>query len=49
MSPKKEAQKPAEGSTAIGEKVEGFTDEERGAMKERLGELKAALARRFPG
>jgi len=38
MSPKKDTQK----STEINKKVEGFTDEERAAMKERAQELKAA-------
>jgi uncharacterized protein YdhG (YjbR/CyaY superfamily) len=37
----KDAQKPAK-RTAATEKYEGFTDEERGAMKERAQELKAA-------
>ncbi|MEU6378810.1 DUF1801 domain-containing protein [Streptomyces sp. NPDC046909] len=32
-------------STATGEKYDGFTDEERGAMKERAQELKAAARR----
>ena len=35
MSPKKAAQKPAKGTTAIGKTSKGFTDEERAAMKER--------------
>jgi uncharacterized protein YdhG (YjbR/CyaY superfamily) len=43
----KDTQKSAESTTATGEKFEGFTDEERGAMKERARELKAA-ARRGP-
>src|SRR2546422_1055872 len=47
MSPKKEAQKSAKSTTAIGKKFKGFTDEERIAMKERIQELKAA-ARRGP-
>jgi hypothetical protein len=47
MSPKKDTQNPAKSTTANGEKFEGFTDEERGAMKERIQELKAA-ARRGP-
>jgi uncharacterized protein YdhG (YjbR/CyaY superfamily) len=42
MSPKKDTRKPAKSTTAIGKKFKGFTDEERGAMKERLQELKAA-------
>ena len=41
MSPKKGTQKSAKSTTAIGEKVKGFTDEERAAMKERLQEIKA--------
>jgi len=40
MSRKKDI-KSAEGTTAIDEKSEGFTDEERAAMKERTQELKA--------
>ena len=47
MSPKKGTQKSAKSTTAIGKKFKGFTDEERGAMKERAKELKAA-ARRGP-
>jgi len=47
MSPKKETQKSAKSTTAIGKKFKGFTDEERVAMKERVQELKAA-ARRGP-
>ena len=35
MSPKKETQKAAKSSTAIGKKFKGFTDEERLGMKER--------------
>ena len=38
---KKATQKPAKSTTAIGKKSKGFTDEERGAMKERARELKA--------
>jgi hypothetical protein len=45
MSPKKDTQKSARNTTAINKKVEGFTDEERVAMKERLQELKAATLR----
>jgi uncharacterized protein YdhG (YjbR/CyaY superfamily) len=42
MSPKKDTQKTATSTTATGEKKsEGFTDEERAAMKERAKELKA--------
>ena len=40
-------QKPAEGSTAENKTSGGFTDEERGAMKEHAQEVKAA-ARRGP-
>src|SRR5438477_8013037 len=44
MSPKKETQKAAKSSTAIGKKFKGFTDEERLARKERIRELKADKA-----
>ena len=44
MSPKKETQKAAKSTTAIGKKFKGFTDEERVAMKERARELKADKA-----
>ena len=44
MSPKKETQKAARSSTAIGKKFKGFTEEERLAMKERIQELKADKA-----
>jgi len=44
MSPKKETQKSAKSTTAIGKKFKGFTDEERVAMKERARELKADTA-----
>ena len=56
MSPKKATQGSAtpalaggarKSTTAVGETSEGFTDEERAAMKERAQELKAA-ARRGP-
>jgi uncharacterized protein YdhG (YjbR/CyaY superfamily) len=40
MSPKKDT-KSAESTAAINQKSEGFTDEERAAMKERAQELKA--------
>jgi uncharacterized protein YdhG (YjbR/CyaY superfamily) len=43
----KDTQKSAKSTTAIDKKFEGFTDEERAAMKERGQELKAA-ARRGP-
>jgi hypothetical protein len=46
MSPKKETQKSAKGTA--GKAPEGFTDEERAAMKERAQELKAGT-RRGPG
>ena len=42
-----DTQKPAKPATAAGTTIGGFTDEERGAMKERTQELKAA-ARRSP-
>ena len=42
MSPKKATQKTPKSATANDTKYEGFTDEERGAMKERAKELKAA-------
>jgi uncharacterized protein YdhG (YjbR/CyaY superfamily) len=38
---KKGTQKSAKSTTAINKKSKGFTDEERGAMKERAHELKA--------
>jgi len=41
MSPKKETQKFPKGTAAINKKSKGFTDEERGAMKARVQELKA--------
>jgi len=41
MSAKKAPQKPARSTAATDEKAEGFTDEERAAMKERGRELKA--------
>ena len=44
----KGTQKSAKSTTAIAKKFKGFTDEERGAMKERIQELKAA-ARPGPG
>jgi uncharacterized protein YdhG (YjbR/CyaY superfamily) len=47
MSSTKATQKSVKHSTAIGKTVEGWTDEERAAMKERTQELKAA-ARRGP-
>ena len=42
MSPKKDTQESAESAIATGKKSDGFTDEERAAMKERAQELKAA-------
>ena len=42
MSPKKDTQKSARSTTAIGRKSKGFTDEELAAMKNRAKELKAA-------
>ena len=47
MSPKKDTQKSAKSTTAIKKKSNGFTDEERAAIKERGQELKAD-ARRGP-
>jgi len=47
MSPKKETPKSAKRTTATKKKSEGFTDEERAAMKERVREMKAE-ARRGP-
>jgi uncharacterized protein YdhG (YjbR/CyaY superfamily) len=41
MSPKKNTQKSAKSTTATNKKSEGFTDEEKAAMKERAKELKA--------
>ncbi len=41
----KETQKSANSTTAIDKTFEGFTDEERVAMKERVQELNAADAR----
>jgi uncharacterized protein YdhG (YjbR/CyaY superfamily) len=41
MSPKKDPQKSAKRATAIDKKSEGFTNEERAAMKERVREMKA--------
>jgi hypothetical protein len=38
MSAKKATQKATESTTATEKKFEGFTDEERGAMKERAQE-----------
>jgi uncharacterized protein YdhG (YjbR/CyaY superfamily) len=45
MSAKKATQEPAKGTTATGKKSEGFTDDERSAMKERAQELKAEARR----
>jgi len=42
MSPKKDTQKSTKHTTATNQKFEGFSDEERVAMKERSQELKAA-------
>jgi uncharacterized protein YdhG (YjbR/CyaY superfamily) len=41
MSPKKSTQKSAKSGTDINKRSQGFTDEERAAMKERARELKA--------
>src|SRR5438093_1925252 len=40
----KGTQKSAENTTATSKKFKGFSDEERGAMKERIQELKAAAS-----
>ncbi len=48
MSPKKDTQRSAKSTTASNKKFQGFTDEERAAMKDRVQELKAS-ARRGPG
>jgi uncharacterized protein YdhG (YjbR/CyaY superfamily) len=45
MSPKKETQKFAKSTTATSKKSNGFTDEERAAMKERAQELEAEARR----
>ena len=45
MSPKKEAQKSTRGATVTGKSVAGFTAEERAAMKERAGEVRAESRR----
>jgi uncharacterized protein YdhG (YjbR/CyaY superfamily) len=47
MAAKKDARKSPKSASAIGKSSKGFTDEERLAMKDRLGELKAE-ARRGP-
>ena len=41
----KDTRKPAKRTTATGKTFEGFTDEERAAMKERARELKGAASR----
>src|SRR5262245_45884300 len=45
MSPGKDTRKSTRSTRATGKKREGFTDEEREAMKERLQELKGATRR----
>ena len=45
MSPEKDTQTSAKSTTAINKKSNGFTDEERAAMKERAQELKADARR----
>jgi uncharacterized protein YdhG (YjbR/CyaY superfamily) len=45
MTAKKGTQQSAKSTTATGKKFEGFTDEERAAMKEHALELKAARRR----
>jgi uncharacterized protein YdhG (YjbR/CyaY superfamily) len=42
---KKDTQRSAKGTTATGKKFEGFSDDERAAMKERARELKAEAAK----
>jgi hypothetical protein len=42
MSPKKGTQRPGRSTNASGDELEGFTAEERAAMKERARELKSA-------
>lgn len=49
MTAKKGTQKSAKTTTAIGKTSEGFTDEERVAMKERAKELKAERAGKADG
>ena len=41
----KDTQKPGKGTATTDKKFEGFTDEERAAMKERAQELKAEARR----
>jgi uncharacterized protein YdhG (YjbR/CyaY superfamily) len=45
MSPKKQTHKSANSTSAIDKQSQGFTDDERAAMKERAQELKAAARR----
>jgi uncharacterized protein YdhG (YjbR/CyaY superfamily) len=45
MSPRKNANKSAKRTTGTGKTSQGFTDEERAAMKERARELKAEARR----
>jgi uncharacterized protein YdhG (YjbR/CyaY superfamily) len=45
MSPKKDTQKSAKSATATKKRSNGFTDDERAAMKERAKELKADARR----
>ena len=45
MSPNRETKKSAKSTTATSKKSDGFTDEERAAMKERAQELKAEARR----
>jgi uncharacterized protein YdhG (YjbR/CyaY superfamily) len=44
-SAKKSTRKPPKGSAATGKQPQGFTDEERAAMRERVQELKAEARR----
>ena len=45
MSPKKDMRQSAESTTATSKRSNGFTDEERAAMRERARELKTAARR----
>ena len=49
MSPKKSADKSARKRSASAGKLEGFTAEEKAAMKDRVAEMKAAARRRSGG
>jgi len=45
MSPKKDMQKSVRSTAATNKEIEGFTNEERAAMKERVQEMKATALR----